>query len=146
MFFCMSPWICSSHHTRCLPCHLRIFSPFCGQMHPRCSFLCRLCSKLLQSDRQSCQLPTRNLQRKTEQTINVCRWLQRLLLQFMDMSYRSGRCRSKKTFSHSSSSQSPPWLTHTAPVSAHGTASGCTTAASWSLARSSLSSVTPEGQ
>lgn len=67
----MSPWICSSPHTRSLPCHLRIFSPFCGQMHPRCSFLFRLCSKLLQSDRQKFQLPRRNLQRKPKQTVHV---------------------------------------------------------------------------
>lgn len=60
------------------------------------------------------------------------------------LSHLSGRCRSRKTFFHSSSSQSHRWLTRTAPEQAHGTASGCTTAASWSLARSSLSSVTPE--
>lgn len=62
------------------------------------------------------------------------------------VSYQLGRCRSRKTSSHSSSSQSHHWLTHTAPVQAHGTAAGCTAAASWSLARSSQSSVKPKGQ
>lgn len=70
-FFCLSPWICSSPHTRSLLCHLRISSPFCGQMHPRCSFLCHLCSKLLLSDRPNCQLPKRNLQRNTSTIIPV---------------------------------------------------------------------------
>ncbi len=41
-------------------------------MHPRYSSLCHLRSKLLQSDRQSCQLPTRNLQRKTKETDYYC--------------------------------------------------------------------------
>lgn len=68
-FFDVSPWTCSSPHTRSLHFHLRIFSPFCGRRRPRCSFLCHLCSKLLQSDRQSCQLPRRNLQTNTKQTI-----------------------------------------------------------------------------
>lgn len=58
-------------------------------------------------------------------------------------SYRLGRCRSRKTFFHSWSSQSHHWLTRTAPQRERGTASGCT-AASWSLIRSSLSSVIPK--
>lgn len=58
-------------------------------------------------------------------------------------SYQLGRCRSRKTFSRSWSSQSHHWRTRTAPQRERGTASGCT-AASWSLMRSSLSSVIPE--
>lgn len=58
--------------------------------------------------------------------------------------YRSGKCHSRRMFSHSWSSQSPQRLKRTAPVQAHGMSSGCTAAASWSLVFESLpSSVTP---